>query len=261
MLAGEHRGAGASRRRMFRGLRPLLVTWLLGVTLAAAPWTAQSHPGLPEPPPPGGIPPSDLPRYKSQVKAIVPPLPGLEARILGNQEELVVHWRGKEPILVEGYFGEPMLRFSGPAVEGNDNSLSLWMSSQREGRVAVPAGVSPGAKPRWRLLTHAYGFGWYDHRARWLTRTRPRAVGDGASPVKIRDWKIPTKVGDRAAEIRGTLSWVPHPNAYREKRSQVSSPALSALILAVAMAVGALVGVLLRRRAAAGDGGGVAPSR
>lgn len=188
--------------------------------------------------------------------AIAPPIPGLEARIVGGQETIEVVWTGSEPLVVDGTEGEPMLRISAGGIEVNERSPSAWSSSERFGRVELPPGVDPDAPPSWRSVAPGGPFSWYEHRAQWMESQRPGAVGDGESAAKIRDWSVPISVGGRDAAIQGALRWVPPAAVIRDERSQVSSPLLSALVLIAAMSLGALVGVRLRPRLAAARGTG-----
>jgi hypothetical protein len=134
------------------------------------------------------------------------------------------------------------------SVEGNERSPTLWASSERNAPPSLPLGPAATAQPRWRLLARGSGFAWFEHRARWSRPERPRSVGDGADPIKISNWRVPLSVSGRPVELQGDLWWLPDPEAYRARQSAVSSPLLSAAILAAAMVIGALVGVLLRRR-------------
>lgn len=245
-------------RRVGRSL--VAVALVLAALGSASPAAAHPEPSAggagARPARPSLIPPEDQARYRSEVTALTPPIPGLEARIVGGQEKLEVTWTGPEPLVVEGTDGEPMLRLTQAEVEVNERSPSAWSSSERFGRVELPADVDPDARPRWRSLGPGGRFSWYEHRAQWMRAARPAEVTDPASPTTISDWSVPIRVGDQSASIGGTLRWVPDPSAIREKRSEVSSPLLSALILIAAMAVGALIGLRLRPRLAAA---GLAP--
>jgi len=223
------------------------VAVLNGHAAFAHPEAAPTPPGAASPGP-SLIPPEDEARYRSEVTAIRPAIPGLEARIVGGQEKLELIWDGTEPLVIEGTAGEPMLRFGPTGIEVNERSPSAYASSERFGRVDPPPGVDPDASSSWRPLASTGPFSWYEHRAQWMKSARPAAVQDEARAVTIRDWTVPIAVGGREAVIEGALRWAPDPAAVREQRSEVSSPVLSAAVLVAAMAFGALVGVRLRPR-------------
>lgn len=207
-------------------------------------------PPAPEEPPQrvDPIPAEDRDLYHSRVTSIEPPIPGLEAEVLGGDDQLRVTWTGRPPLVIEGTQGEPMLRLSAGGIEINERSPSAYLSGDRYAQVALPGGVDPAAPPRWRLIESPGSFTWYEHRAHWLETERPAAVGDGTRPVAIFHWRVPATLGGRRVTINGDLDWIPDPDAIRDQRSEVSSPLLSALILLGAMALGAGIGVLYRRR-------------
>jgi hypothetical protein len=199
------------------------------------------------------IPPSDRASYHSRVIAIAPPVQGLRARVLGNQELLEVVWEGKRPLVVLGTHGEPVFRLGPAAVEANITSPTTWSFAERFGRLPAPGYARVGVPPFWRTLANPGPWRWYEHRAQWMKRDRPIAVGDGARRRKIFDWAVPVRVDGRLARIRGTLEWLPNPKALRDERSEVSSPLVSLAILFAAMGLGALAGTYLRDRELTGS--------
>ena len=52
------------------------------------------------------------PNYRSEVSSIAPALPGLEARVLNYDDAIQLVYGGDRPLVVEGYRGEPYLRFN-----------------------------------------------------------------------------------------------------------------------------------------------------
>jgi len=215
---------------------------------------AFAHPAAPPPPPArpppvvDPIPPDDEDQYVSRVTSIKPRVPGLEVRILGGQEKIEFTWTGKHWLVVEGVEGEPMVRMSARGIEINERSSTAFLSADRYAEVAVPGTVDPSAQPRWRRIESPGPISWYEHRAQWMTAERPEVVGDGDRGTTVFHWRIPARLGDRQLVIRGSLDWLPDPDAIRAERSEVSSPLASAGILAATMALGALVGVFVRRR-------------
>lgn len=238
-----------------RGTRAACYAAVLGcVSLFPCVPAAWAHPARsPAPPllPPEDIervPAEDLDQYRSRVVAVKPPIPGLEAEIVGNQEKLRVTWTGTKTLTVLGYAGEPMVRMSARGIEINERSPSAYLSSDRYAEVPVPATATADAEPRWRPIESAGPIAWYDHRVQWMKAERPEAVGDGARSVTIFHWRVPARLGAKPIAISGALDWRPDPAAIRARRSEVSNPLLSALILSGVFVVGWLVGVVLRRR-------------
>jgi hypothetical protein len=226
--------------------------FLSAVTLGAP--AAFAHPAKPPPPPAAPapdvepIPAEDEDQYVSHVTAVRPRVPGLEARIVGNQDKLEVTWTGDSPLVVDGVEGEPMLRMSSRGIEINERSPSAYLSSDRYAEVSMPGQADADAPPRWRRIEDPGPISWYEHRAQWMRAERPGVVGDGADGTTVFHWSIPARLGGQELAIRGSLDWLPDPAAIRAERSEVSSPLLSALILAVAMGLGALTGVAIRSR-------------
>jgi hypothetical protein len=221
-----------------------------------APATALGHPS----PQPAGpqkpslIPREDLPRYRSRVTAVRPPIPGLRVGVADRQDRLVVIWPGDPVLTVYGEHGEPMVQFEPQTIDINVRSPSVWRYGERFGRVRVPDYVDPSARPAWKVVSPPAELQWFDHRIHWMRGTRPPDVGDGLRPVTIRRWRIPVSVAGRRSVIEGVLQWEPDPDEVRAARSEVSSPLLSAAILAAALTLGAGIGVLIRRRVDARPG-------
>lgn len=195
---------------------------------------------------PSLIPPEDVPRYRSEVTGVSPPIPGLEPRIVGTQDKLEATWLGATPLVIQGLDGEPMIRMSGRGISINLRSPYAYKSGERFGRADPPAGADPSAPPVWNKIASPGSFSWYEHRAQWMRAERPSVVGDGGSATLIRDWEVPATLGGRDLSITGVLEWVPDPQAVRDNASEVSSPALSALILTGALVLGALIGARVR---------------
>ena len=218
-----------------------------------APTSARSH-SAPPPPPPvmpppqvEEIPEDDADQYRSRVTAIRPRVPGLRAQVIGRQEKLEITWTGKVPLVVEGSLGEPMLRMSSEGVEANERSPTAILSTERYAQVRLPDSADPKAPPRWRFIASPGPISFYEHRAQWMEADRPEVVGDGARALTIFHWEIPARLGKRSIAIRGALDWLPDAEAIRDQRSEVSSPLLSAAILAAALGAGWLAGIGIRR--------------
>lgn len=238
---------------MRRSLRVAAAAAWISILLAGAP-AAAGHPAGPPPAPAEPprvveeISPEDVERYSSQVNSIRPRVSGLQARIVDGQDKLELTWTGREPLVVEGYRGEPMVRMSSAGVEINRRSPSAYLSTHRYAAVTVPARADAAAPPDWRLIDTPGPISWYDHRTHWMRSERPAAVGDSTRALTIFHWRVPARLGAREMEIRGGLDWRPDPAAVRAERSGTSRPLLAAALLALAAVVGAALGVAIRGR-------------
>jgi hypothetical protein len=67
--------------------------------------------------------------------------------------------------------------------------------------------------------------------------------------------EVPALLGGQQIRLVGALDWAPDPSAIRAERSSTSGELLTAAILLAAMALGAGVGVIYRRRVEAGRAG------
>ncbi|OLB77439.1 MAG: hypothetical protein AUI14_15975 [Actinobacteria bacterium 13_2_20CM_2_71_6] len=72
--------------------------------------------------------------------------------------------------------------------------------------------ATPAAPPAWQKLSATPAVLWHDHRAHWMSTTRPPvAAADPGSPHRISAWSIPLRDGIREFAVTGTLDWVPPP--------------------------------------------------
>ena len=72
------------------------------------------------------------PNYRSEVDAISPPVEGLDAEILNFDDRIELRNTGGETIVVEGYRGEPYLRFEPDGtVAVNQRSPATYLNEDR----------------------------------------------------------------------------------------------------------------------------------
>jgi len=149
------------------------------------------------------------PNFRSEVVGIEPPVDGLSAEILNYDSDIVLTNDGDSTVVVEGYEGEPYLRFSPDgAVEANLASPAYYLNTDRYGDAEVPASADPEAEPDWKLVAGTGEFSWHDHRSHYMSTSIPPQVEDEAQRTKIFDYEIPLRVDGRPAAIQGTLHWV-----------------------------------------------------
>lgn len=187
----------------------LLVRALLGglalVGLTAAPAAADA------------AGPSD---FRSEVTRIAPAVDGVAAEIRGGDSflELTVD-RGHE-VVVEGYAGEPYLRFRADGtVERNARSAATYVNDDRKGKGTVPREAQdPEAEPVWEAVASGGRYAWHDHRVHWMQDVTPtevdaetgerRELARGSRVSGAYDpWRVPITVDGTAVAVEGTLTY------------------------------------------------------
>ena len=87
------------------------------------------------------------------MKAITPKLAGLTVQVLQGDDQLHVRNDSGRELVIEGYEGEPYLRFDADGgVYRNANSPATYLNEERYGGVDVPASASKTAPPRWERV-------------------------------------------------------------------------------------------------------------
>ncbi|MFG2060327.1 hypothetical protein ACGFIK_02795 [Micromonospora sp. NPDC048871] len=188
--------------------------------------------------------------YRVEVTAVTPDRPQLRVRVIEAGARLELTNTGDQPVEVIGYSGEPYLRVGPDGVFENTRSPATYLNRTIAGETRLPPEVNPAAAPQWRRVESGSTARWHDQRALWREAGPPAQVR--AAPDRehrVRDWVVPLRDPNGSAEIRGTLHWVPPPDAY---------PWWVAAVLGT-LAVGALgllpAATVAGRRALAGVGG------
>jgi uncharacterized membrane protein (UPF0136 family) len=150
--------------------------------------------------------PSD---FRSEVTGIVPEADGVTAEIRGGDSFLEVTVDEGRTVIVEGYQGEPYLRFQPDGtVERNRLSTATYLNDDREGKVSIPASVTaagPDAEPEWEQIADGGTYAWHDHRVHWMDDSSP-SIGRGETvPGAYDPWKVPIVVDGAPAEVQGIL--------------------------------------------------------
>ena len=182
--------------------------------------------------------------YTSKVMAITPTLDGLSVEVLLGDDQLHVRNGSGREVVIEGYDGEPYLRFATDGgVYRNENSPATYLNSDRYGGADVPASASRNAPPRWKRVAHGTSYDWHDHRIHWMSTIDPAKVRQARDvPHHIFDWTVPGSVGGRPLAIRGSLDYKPPP-------SSSFNPILIAPLVALALAGGIFWWARRRREA------------
>ncbi|HEY6778936.1 MAG TPA: hypothetical protein VI122_20710 [Thermoleophilaceae bacterium] len=207
-------------------VRGAAATALLALCVAAP--TAVAHQGNPN--------------YRSQVRSITPAVDGLEAQVLGYDDRIELRNEGDNTVVVEGYRGEPYLRFEPDGtVEVNRRSPAVYLNEVRFAKVSVPGSADPSAPPEWEVVSKTGRYDWHDHRIHWMGATPPPMVRKNEKArTKVFDWKLPIAAAGQRSVIRGSLVWV--------GKDSGGFPLAAVVSLLAAILGGAALVVFVRRR-------------
>jgi LPXTG-motif cell wall-anchored protein len=181
------------------------------------------------------------PNYRSEITSIRPSgqAEGLVLAVRNFDDHLELVNGTGEVVLVEGYDGEPYIRFSPSGlVEVNRRSPAFYLNEDRLGEVTVPDTADSKAAPEWKQVATEGRYTWHDHRSHWMGTDAPPQVEDESEPTKVFDYVVPMTVAGVPVDAAGTLTWV---------GTDGSVPVAPFAALAfIALAGGA--GLVLRRR-------------
>jgi hypothetical protein len=128
-----------------------------------------------------------------------PPVPGLDARAIGGDQQLRLQVSPGVPVTVLGDEGEPFLRFTAAGVDVN--LASPTAASARLGA----RGAQHGA-PRWHQLTGEHAVAWHEGRLRPHSLSGTPAAAELAGNVVI-----PVDVAGRRVHLVGQSWYAPGP--------------------------------------------------
>ena len=150
--------------------------------------------------------PSD---FRSEVTGIVPSVDGVTAEIRGGDSFLELTVDEGHTVIVEGYTGEPYLRFQPDGtVERNRLSTATYLNDDRQGEVDIPADVTaagPDAEPEWEAVADGGTYAWHDHRVHWMDDSSPSVDRGEPVPGAYDPWRVPIVVDGAPAEVQGIL--------------------------------------------------------
>jgi hypothetical protein len=149
---------------------------------------------------------ADPPRpteYRSEVTAVTPATEAVRAEIVGGDAFLQLRVDQGHEVTVEGYGGEPYLRFRPDGtVDRNVRSEATYLNDDRQGSVDLPAAADNEARPEWETVADGGVYAWHDHRVHWMAASRP----PGAEPGDVvQSWTVPLTVDGAATEVAGEL--------------------------------------------------------
>ena len=181
--------------------------------------------------------------YRSTIDDVQPRVAGVKLKVLYGDDQVWLDNRTGGTVVIEGYGGEPYLRFAPKGIFVNINSPAGYLNQDRYGRAEVPKSASEKAAPDWRKLAGGTVWAWHDHRIHYMSATFPpviRAAPD--EPHHVFDWKVPATASGKRFLIEGSLDYIPPPKANDD---DFPLP----LVIALAVLVGGgLVGLFFLRR-------------
>jgi hypothetical protein len=132
---------------------------------------------------------------------------GVHASVDDNGNTTLDVPKGSE-VVVEGYDGEPYIRFAGDAVYENARSPSTYLSKDR----AAPPSASASAPPKWTRVGDGTSWTWHDHRAHWMAAQPPLVVREHPKQARlVNRWTLKGTIDGKPLRIEGTIRWVPAP--------------------------------------------------
>jgi hypothetical protein len=180
--------------------------------------------------------------FRSEVTGITGASDGVEARVRGGDSFLEVTVTGDHTVIVEGYLGEPYLRFQPDGtVEQNRLSTATYLNQDRRGKgVTIPQeaqDADEGTPPDWQPIAASGTYAWHDHRTHWMSDASPSVSRGEQVPGAYDPWRVPIVVDGAPGEIQGTLTY---------ERAISPLPYLAIVVLGAALVVLWLRGSLRR---------------
>lgn len=171
--------------------------------------------------------------YTSTVETIAPRLDGLKVQVLAGDDQLRLRNDSGREVMIEGYDGEPYLRFAADGgVFRNASSPAAYLNEERYGGVEVPASATKTAIPRWERVAQGRTYAWHDHRIHWMSTIDPPKVRQSKDRAHhVFDWNVPGSAGGEPLAIQGSLDYAPPPESS-------FNPILIAPVAALALAGG-----------------------
>jgi hypothetical protein len=148
--------------------------------------------------------------FRSTVERVTPAASGLEVFVVDSDDQLELTNTGGREVVIDGYEGEPYLKFTREGVFENQRSPAAYLNDDRYANVTVPDSADPEADPEWKAVAAGVQYSWHDHRVHWMSPTLPSKV-EAAKDVEhhIFDWKVPGTVDGEKLAIAGSLDYVP----------------------------------------------------
>jgi MYXO-CTERM domain-containing protein len=152
--------------------------------------------------------------FTSTITSVAPSTAGLTVEVQDGDDRLSLTNRSGKPVVVEGYDGEPYLRFDADGVFRNAHSPATYLNEDRYAKVALPTDADAKAPPAWTKVGDGDTYDWHDHRIHWMSTNDPPAVARAKDEAHhVFDWRVPGTVAGRPLTIAGSLDYEPPPSS------------------------------------------------
>jgi hypothetical protein len=150
--------------------------------------------------------------YRSTIKKVEPPMPGLRFKILFGDDQIWLDNRTGKTVVIKGYSGEPYIRFAPAGIFVNIRSPSGYLNQDRYARVQVPKSANAKAKPKWEKLASVHVWAWHDHRIHYMNPIPPPQIKAAPrKPHHVFNWTVPATENGKKFLIAGSLDYKPPP--------------------------------------------------
>ena len=148
--------------------------------------------------------------YTSTVTAVRPPVE-IVVSVTGGDDRLRLENGSGREVVIDGYAGEPYLRFAPGGVFENVRSPAAYLNRDRWAQTEVPGTASESDAPRWRKVADGDTYEWFDHRIHWMSQTQspPAVQEEPDAEHRVFTWQVPGRAGNRAFTVAGTLDYAP----------------------------------------------------
>jgi hypothetical protein len=180
--------------------------------------------------------------YSSTITTVIPPNGNLQLAVLDADDRLELRVDGPETVVIDGYEGEPYLRFSPVGVYRNRNSPATYLNDDRYANAQLPSNADGDAPADWEQVADpGDAYDWHDHRIHWMSPAYPPKVETAKDrPHHIFDWTVPGTIDGQPLAISGSLDYTPVPGQ--------RFPRLLIVPIVLVAVLGAVLIVLRRRR-------------
>ena len=150
--------------------------------------------------------------YRSTITGVSPRIKGLQLKVLYGDDQVWLDNKSKETIVIDGYDGEPYLRFGKDGIYVNVKSPAGALNQTRYGSTKPPPSANAKAPPEWQKLAGGNVWAWHDHRIHYMIPTLPPVIKAAPrEPHHVFDWKVPATANGKRFFIDGSLDYKPPP--------------------------------------------------
>jgi hypothetical protein len=155
---------------------------------------------------PAGADPARPTNYRSHVTRVVPDSPHIDVKVVGGDGFLDVRVDRGHEVVVQGYDGEPYLRFlRDGTVQENQSSPATYLNRNRYATTPVPPALQGDTlpPPAWEKVGSGGHFAWHDHRIHFMGKDPSAVAGlDEGRPV-VWAGGVPMTVDGKKVVVHG----------------------------------------------------------